>query len=129
MILDTSFIVDLLRGNKKAIDKIAEFENKNEHVSTTTISVFEIWQGLPKKSRENQIEKTRELFQSINILKFDLESAVKAGEIHRKLKLNGKVIDPEDSMIAGIAKTHNEIVLTRNQKHFSRIKDLKIEIY
>ncbi len=39
------------------------------------------------------------------------------------------MIDPEDTLIAGIALINNETVLTKNVEHFSRIRDLKIETY
>jgi len=129
MIFDTTFLVDLLRGNPEATTKISEIEKKNETVATTTVSVFEIWQGIPKKATEKQVEETLELFKSINILSLDFDSALEAGEIQRKLKSTGEKIDPEDAMIAGIAKTRKEKVLTRNEKHFRRIKGLEVESY
>ncbi len=129
VILDTTFLIDLLRGNKAAIDKIAEIEGKNEPVSTTAISVFEVWQGLPKKASSLQVEKALELLKSINILRLDFESALQGGEIQRELKSSGQMIDPEDAMIAGIAKINNEKILTRNAKHFEKIRSVKTEIY
>ena len=129
MILDTTFLVDLLRGNPEAITKVSEIERRNETIATTTISVFEIWQGMPKNASEKQVVGTLELFKSINILSLDFDSALEAGEIQRKLKSSGKKIDPEDAMIAGVAKTRREKVLTRNEKHFKRINGLEIETY
>lgn len=129
MILDTSFIVDLLRGNATATAKILEIEKNSEPIATTTISVFEIWQGPSKKSGEAQAEKILEMFKAINIIGFDFESAIEAGNIQRKLVAAGQKIDPEDAMIAGIAKTQRQKVLTRNQKHFSIIHGLETETY
>jgi len=54
---------------------------------------------------------------------------VESGNIHRKLSRKGVTIDPEDSMIAGIAKVHNETLLTRNKKHFEKIEGLDVEGY
>lgn len=39
------------------------------------------------------------------------------------------MINIEDIMLAGIALTHNESIITRNIKHFSKIEGLKIETY
>ena len=41
----------------------------------------------------------------------------------------GEVIPPVDIMIGAIALENNEIVLTRNVKHFRRIPDLKVKTY
>jgi predicted nucleic acid-binding protein len=65
----------------------------------------------------------------MNILGLDAECAAKAGEVQGKLIRKGKMINPEDAMIAGIALINNETVLTKNVEHFSRIRDLKIETY
>ena len=129
MILDTTFLIDLLRGDKAAVGKIAEIESKNEPVSTTAISVFEVWQGLPKNASSSQIEKTVELLKSINVLKLDFDSALQGGEIQRELKSAGQMIDPEDAMISGIAKINHEKILTRNKKHFEKIRWIKTETY
>lgn len=129
MILDTTVLVDLLRNEKNAVKKIKELEENNEALSTTTISVFEIMQGIPKNASLEKTEKVGKLFESITILRFDYDSAVIAGDIQRGLRISGKLIDPEDAMIAGIAKIHNEPVLTRNTKHFERIPDMKIKSY
>ena len=38
-------------------------------------------------------------------------------------------IDPEDAMIAGIARTNKQRIITRNVKHFSDIEGVEIENY
>ena len=129
MILDTTAIIDILRGQKDVIGKIKNLEERNETFYITTISVFEIWQGASDIKDSRKSEKIRFLMETINSLSFDIPSAKEAGLIHSLLRKEGKIIEPEDSMIAGIAKVHNEILLTRNIKHFSRISELKIESY
>ena len=41
----------------------------------------------------------------------------------------GRDIDPEDAMLAGMARVRAEKVLTRNVKHFSGIEGVTVEIY
>lgn len=50
----------------------------------------------------------------MNILGLDAESAAKAGEVQGTLIKEGKMIDPENAMIAGIALLNNAILLTKN---------------
>jgi len=121
MILDTTAVVDLLRGNKpELLDRLKNIAAHSIHA--TSVTVFEICQGCKDK-------KIEEFFDNIHILNLDRESASKAGEIQRKLKQQGQIIDPEDCMIAGIAINNNLPVLTANKKHFSRIGMLKAEFY
>ena len=129
MILDTSAIIDIIRGDSSVIKKVGELENKNIPLSTTSISVFEIWQGTKDIKDEMKKGKIEMLIESIGRFSFDIEAAKEAGMIHASLSKAGEMIEPEDSMIAGIALIHNEIILTKNIKHFGRIENLKIEIY
>ena len=129
MIADTTFIIDILKGKKEAAEKTQELLNRNEPIKATTISVFEIWQGTKDIRNESEKEKIEKLLSSIGLIAFDIESAKKAGNIHADLKSKGELIESADSMIAGIVLNHNETLLTRNKKHFEKIKGLKIESY
>jgi len=120
MILDTNLIVDFLRGDKRAINKI---NNHNEPIKITSITAFELVMGLKEKEREQILD----LINSVIVLGFNKESAIIAGDIQRQLKETGQTIDPEDCMIAGIAISNSETLTTNNIKHFSRIKNLRIE--
>ncbi len=44
-----------------------------------------------------------------------------------KLEKAGKPLDDFDLILASTALTHNLILVTNNEKHFQRIKGLKIE--
>ena len=127
MILDTTFLIDVLRDRKEAVEKAKELERSFEPVRTTTISVFELWQGVKDLAEER--EDIGNLLSSLGMLPFDLESAFLAGDIQRRLIKTGEGIDPEDSMIAGIVLKNKETILTKNVKHFGRIQGLKIETY
>jgi len=62
-----------------------------------------------------------------SIVSFNRAAAEKAGEIDGTLIKQGKKIGIVDSLIAAIALTNNEKVITRNIKDFSRVKGLEIE--
>ena len=128
MILDTTVIIDILREDSKAVDKIKEIQKSTDAILTTSITVFELWQGLEIKDSKKK-EKILTVLQSIGLLSFDFNSAKEAGNIYRELRKKGITIDAEDTMIAGIAKIHNETLLTRNVKDFRRIENLEVEGY
>ena len=58
-----------------------------------------------------------------------MESAKIAGTFFAKLERSGEIIEAEDCMIAGIAKHHGDTILTRNIKHFERIRGVNVEGY
>ena len=129
MLLDTTFILDLLRNNPEAVQKASSLKNSTEPLLTTTVTVFEIWQGSCDLKDSRKKQKIETLLSAIGLLPLDVEAAKKAGIIHNECYKNGTPIDPEESMIAGIAKTHNQSILTRNVKHFSKVDGLKIDTY
>ncbi|MFO7836647.1 MAG: type II toxin-antitoxin system VapC family toxin [Candidatus Thorarchaeota archaeon] len=130
MLLDTSFIIDLLRGEKPAIDKIKELEAASIATNISAPSVFELFVGVALTTKP-QSEKRRitEILDSWATMPLDTESAGLGGRIHGQLIREGQMIDPEDSMTAGIALHNNETLLTKNLSHFQRIPDLDVEEY
>ena len=130
MILDTTFIIDFLKGQSDAVSKMDFLVKRDISFAITTPTIFELYSGLIFLDKpENEKNKIISLLKQQIILPLDKNGAEEAGIIDGTLLKNGFKIDPEDSMIAGIAKINNETILTRNVKHFSRISELKIESY
>ena len=127
MILDTSFLIDLIRGKEPAAKKSFELDKLNQVIFITSVSLFELWQHADLKNKD-KIESLERLLDLFGILYLDAESAKNGGKIYSELVEKGATIDPEDCMIAGIAIHHSMPVLTRDQ-HFSRIKGIKVETY
>ena len=113
-----------------AVQKWDELEQRRENMFVTTPTIMELWSGIAQSSRpEQEKKKVILILESQTILVFDKESAEEAGRIDGTLYKEGIPIEPEDCMIAGIAKHNRKIIVTRNIKHFGRIKDLKLEKY
>jgi predicted nucleic acid-binding protein len=130
LIADTSFLIDLMMKESGAVAKAREIEGKGSTISVASPSVFELYVGVAL-SRKPEDEKARimDLIGSLPQLPLDFESARAAGAIYGGRIREGVKIDPEDAMIAGIAKVRNEYVITRNARHFSGIGGVKVEIY
>jgi len=128
MILDTSFLIDVLRGRTE-LDKLEELDRSGDF-RTTSISVMELWEGIARSgASEKEKEKVGELLEEIESLGFNGKEGKKAGEINYHLKKEGQRIDLEDVMIASIAIENSEPVITRNIENFERIEDVKTETY
>jgi predicted nucleic acid-binding protein len=128
MILDTAFLIDLLRNNQDAVQKAHELEQQGSPLSTTTITVFELWRGFSALKPE-KMEKACAMLDRLRIYPLDIRTAKRGGRIAHVLATTGQGIDPEDAMIAGIALENHEEVLTKNTKHFSRIPQIIINSY
>ena len=130
LLADTSFIIDVLVGDKTAIQKAREIEDKGMPIMVSVITLFELYVGitLSKKASEEK-NRINTVLESLPLLNFDLESSKEAGKIYGDKINAGIKIDSEDAMIAGIAKVKGVKVITRNLKHFQGIDGVTIEKY
>jgi len=132
ILLDTSFLIDLLRQRKNAIDKAVEIVNRDS-LATTYVNIYELLIGVYSKKDANYGEmlKTIEnLTEKIDILTLEKASTIKSAKIGGELMLKGQIIGDTDNMIAGIALSNGiNIVVTRDKEHFERIKGIKVESY
>ncbi|MBS3080520.1 type II toxin-antitoxin system VapC family toxin [Candidatus Pacearchaeota archaeon] len=124
--LDSDIIIDFMRNEKYAIDKINELKEKDIAIITTSVNTFELFRGFVT-SKKYSVDLFYRFIHNVKILNFTLESSKKAAEIFEYLKVRGEILDIADIMIASIAISNNEVLLTRNVKHFQRIPELKIE--
>jgi tRNA(fMet)-specific endonuclease VapC len=130
MILDTTFILDVMNGDERALERQIQLSESGESVRVGSPTIFELWTGIAcSLYPETEKIKVATVLTQFDVINLNRISAEKSGEINGSLIKNGVKIDPEDAMIAGIAMLENETVLTRNVKHFSRINGLRIETY
>ncbi|MHB8568397.1 MAG: PIN domain-containing protein [Nitrososphaerales archaeon] len=130
MLADTSFLIDLMRNDPKALEKAKELEDSGVAILVGALSVFELYVGvsLSRKSQEEKLKITGAL-SALAQLPLDHQSAASGGEIYGQKSKKGSNMDPGDAMLAGISKAHGETILTRNLKHFSGIPGLKTKTY
>ena len=130
MILDTDFVIDIMRKEESSVKKLKELIDRREPQIITSPTLFELYSGVGQ-SQMPETEKKKILHTISNLLiwTLDAEGAEKGGEIDGRLVSEGERIDPVDSMIAGIALSHGQKILTKNARHFSRVPGLGIETY
>jgi predicted nucleic acid-binding protein len=128
--LDSSFLIDFLRKDSAAIEKIKILEEENFSISA--ISVFEVALGfnLMKEFSSAKYEKFRDIVEELDMLDLDLKSSILSSRISASLTKEGKTIDQSDCLIAGtmISNGINNI-LTNNKQHFETIKGINVISY
>ena len=124
-ILDTGTIIDISRASKGVATALKEAEKQGEPFRISTISIFELSNGLPA----GLDDKRRELIEPMEIVPLGAEHAERGGIIHRELRAKGQDIGPFDCLIAATALCENEPVITPNAKHFTRVSGLKVITY
>lgn len=122
IVADTDVLIDFLAGEGLAADRIY-LELERGDLRTTVITRFELLCG----ARSNRQRKAvTELLDALPAIALDKAAADAAAELRRDLERRGEDIGMADSLIAGIVLHRNGILLTRNVRHFQRIKGLHI---
>lgn len=130
MILDTTFLIDVMDREPAAVEKLQVLVAKGTPLTVTALSIFELFSGLEQSGiPEREQDKIQYVLAQQSRWGLDETSAERAGRIHGELIVKGSRIGAVDAMIAGIALQHQEPVLTRNVKDFSRIRGLNVETY
>jgi predicted nucleic acid-binding protein len=128
-VVDTTFIIGLLRGDPGTIKKAAELD-KEGGAATTSVNIFEVSYGVYRSMSdiERRLEESLRVFSNLDIFPLDFRSSIKAAEIAGTLGREGIGIDPFDALVAGVAISNGaEAIVTRNVDHFERIPGLKVE--
>jgi hypothetical protein len=129
MILDTTFLHDVMHGDEEAVEKARKVEEEGT-VRLSAMSVYELFYGVgyTDKSR-TELRKVESVIGSKQVLPADTEVMRKAGKIDGRLSRNGEKVGQGDVVIGATALLHDERVLTRNLDEFERIPDLEVEAY
>ncbi|MFH0836566.1 MAG: type II toxin-antitoxin system VapC family toxin [Candidatus Aenigmatarchaeota archaeon] len=128
--VDTTFLIDVLRKRPDAVAKAIALDDE-PFVFTTEANVYEIVVGIKKDAvLGHALSDLEKLLSTISVLQLDHKASVKAGLISRALMLKGEMIDDIDCLTAGILLTNGcNTIITRNAKHFEKIKEMKVERY
>lgn len=126
--LETDFLIALMRKDRDAVSKLKELVEKGERLSTTPINASELFKGAYRsKNIDENLRRVRGLLSRLDLLEFNLTSTEIYGQISSELEEKGVQIGEMDTLIASIALAHNERIVTRNTRHFSRVKGLEVE--
>jgi tRNA(fMet)-specific endonuclease VapC len=125
-LIDTNIIIYSMKGNDKVRENFIQNENIPKYISIITYA--ELLYGAKKSQNvERNIAKVYRIKELFPILPIDLPTIEIFSELKSKYDKKGIVIDDFDLLIASTALTNNQILVTNNEKHFGKIKELKIE--
>ena len=126
MILDTDILIALLKGETDANKAMQGLEEKSDRVATTIITAYELLKGayLSSKPKDNLAE-VQKLLSNIEVLDLTLQACEEASIIYRDVKRAGCLTGEFDVLIAAIARTYNETIMTRDE-HFALIRGMKV---
>ena len=125
-ILDTDTCIDILRGRAtKAPEHIVKHDIGDVVISS--ITHHELLFGLHHINSKGKWGQFKTFMRSFMVIPFDEKDSDKAAEIRSELEGKGLGIGMLDSLIGGQALAKELTLITSNEKHFGRIKKLKLE--
>ncbi len=124
--LDTNICIALMKGRGQHLQD--RFNREGVHMCVSTITAFELQTGVEKsRHRDKSQSVLHALLGNLEILDFGTKGAVHAAEIRGNLETRGQGIGPCDTLIAGHARSEGLVIITDNEKEFSRVDGLRIE--
>lgn len=125
-LLDSNVVIDILRKNEKIASKAeAETENKNK-IFICPIVYYEVIRGFKILNATKKLEIFWKYYSGWGNLPLTDKVMDTAAEIYEQLH-KGQQIEDNDIFIAATAIANNCTLVTANDKHFARIKNLKLE--
>ena len=124
-LLDTNICIFFLRGKFNLNEKIKQIGLENCCISEITLAELKYGAECSNKAKENHkmIDAfAKELIVIPIISALNIYAKEKA-----KLRSKGELIDDFDLLIGCTAISENIILVTDNEKHFSRLTSIKIE--
>lgn len=112
VLLDETFVVDLMAGDDAAVATLSEFDWRDAAVSELTVA--QIREGLPESKRA----EFDSIVERLEVLPYDFPAGRTAVDEHKRLHDEDHPIDAVDAMIAGTAIEADEPVLTRKPSVF-----------
>lgn len=129
MLLDTSFLIDLMNGDDSAVEKARELERDLVQQRLSAMTLFELSYGIGRATQsETEREQVETVLSSKPIHPADTAVMRKAGRLAGELANEGAPVGDGDVIIAATAAVVDEPVLTRNIDDFERL-GVDIETY
>lgn len=125
--LDTNICIYYLKGLYPRIKK--ELLRRNpDTIKIPVITKAELLYSAEKsKRRKDNLEKINAFLFPFEIVSFGDSSAAAYALIRSDLEKRGKLIRPNDLIIASIVVSEGGILITNNIEEFKRIKSIKVE--
>jgi tRNA(fMet)-specific endonuclease VapC len=122
VLLDTSFLIDLMNGEEGAVTRARELETNLVQQRLSAMTLFELQYGI---ARSNQSSAERDRVENVLASKpiHPADTAVmrKAGRLAGQLANEGNAVADGDVIIGATAEIVDEPVLTRNVTDFERL--------
>lgn len=112
--LDTTVLVDVLRGRAAAYAMLAEAVRSGHELGTSAINLAEVYSGI----RSHEEIDAREFLGTLTFFPVTSSIAERGGRMRNELARRGTTVGLADAVIAATALEHGLALVTDNRKDF-----------
>jgi predicted nucleic acid-binding protein len=124
-LLDTDTVIYALKGQTGVVENLRA--HLHDPLYLSTITMMELYYGAYKSQNvEANLAKLKTIEGSFPLLPPGPETVETFGRIKANLEVQGLRLADLDLIIAASALTRNLTLVTNNQRHFGRIRGLKL---
>jgi len=115
IVIDTSFVIDLLQTDRPALRKAEEIEKRRDPIYLPTPVLYEISAGLLFTKSRTEAAAFHRIVSRFPLLNFDESAALSAAEIRAEFMRLDRPRSHADTMIAGIALAGSHTLISRDR--------------
>ena len=122
VLLDSSVLIDLLRGRRGAADRLRLLQSSGDVAVTCAVVIEEVTRGL----RPGEDDDAIALFEGLDLVPMGMPEGRLAGFWRRSFARRGRTLSQSDCLIAATAVGGTASIATGNPKDFP-MKELHVE--
>ena len=123
-LIDTNICSAYIKGNHGVWSR---FLTHSGGIAISVITAGELWTWAQRSKTRDAIRvAVTDLLQSMHVIEFDMEAALRFGELRAQMLDAGTPIPDMDTIIAATALLHNLTLVTNNTKDFLPVPGLKL---
>ena len=126
VVLETNFLVDLLRGKSNGRAAARELEEEGSEVYTTAVTCYELLFGARRFGKRRETEA---LLADLGSLALTREAADGASKLQHQLASEGKRLDHRDALVLGTALAHGIDRIVSNDDGLRRVPEIRVRAY
>lgn len=124
-LLDTNICIALLQGDRLAVQRFNRFFGQ---CYLSTIIVAELYKGVYCSGQfQRNLDTLVSFVELLPLEPFTVDAAEEFGKIQLELRSIGRPTGELDALIAAVARSRGDIIVTNNIKDFENIENLQLE--
>jgi len=126
-LLDTNAVIALLKSQPAGVrGRLRRAVSRGASIGVSSVVLYELWYGVARSERRRDNAERLRVFLSgnIDVVPFDEQDAVTAGDLRATLENAGTPIGPYDLLIAAQALRSGATLVTANISEFARVRGL-----